>query len=703
MTQKVFLKLQSHDKIENSALLTKIRDEVFAELEADGKADQKESTFFAIASTAALDRDDEVLVPRGVQVEEFSKNPVMLQIHNYHEVSVGKVLKLGVSDEEVGFSFQFPDTDVGNEMRYLYENDFMSAFSVGFIPRSFVRIDDNTPDKVEIDLSKVGERTGVVEIIKGEKDKFILDLTKYDRRPRAVVASWELLEISPVPVPSNPEALLVRAVRKAMSQYDDDPVKASMAAAQLKDGLAAMSTSLTDFMKGLKDFEVRGPVPKHTTPIDNEATFDASQSRAGLARWASADGSGSKDTMDWGKFSQGYGWFDGNTIDAFTSYKLPHHAVQDGDLVAVWRGVTGAMANLLAGRAEIGGDEQAVYNHLARHYTDNDVEPPAFTREYTEQQLKDIGDGTYQAEATAAVAQHSTPILVSESGSWDAEAALTNVRTWACADSEELDEAKYTTAFAWADGDSYKLLHHDVVDGDLVATWAGVTFAMGELLSESGGDIPTDARRAVYDHLAKHYNDHERKAPEFKEYNEFEVRGIQEDWMRWIEVEGTDEVGNETLNIKRVVSTGDANGHMHTVDNEQDGRTSVVNGHSHPYVSGAARTGEEDGHSHPVPTANAAGDSDLKAVEDQVKRLGNQLAELEANLEVRLGVVTDMIEEMVTDIAKRLGAPDGDGGAGGAGSGVGDDGSDEDDEGQKMKEALDQGAERLAELLQASH
>lgn len=411
MTHKVFIKLTKGASEDEPGIVKHLRHEVYQQLDADGKADSKDDVYFGIASTAGLDRDEEVLVPRGVQTNDFMENPVMLHIHDYRQVSVAKVLKLGVTDEEVGMAFMFAETDTGNELRYLYDNDFMSAFSVGFIPRSVVRVDDSTPDKIDIEVPKASEvRTSgdVLDFVKGEdgafevseKDitKFQLDLTKYTRRPRAVVSGWELLEVSPVPVPSNPEALLVRAVQKACSRFEG-PAKA-FAEATLGAALTATSKTLEDFLSSMEDFEIRGAVARHTTPIDNDATWNGDAARASIARWASSDGSGSKETMDWGKFSRGYAWFDSNAVDNLTAYKLPHHVVNDGVLTAVWNGVTSAMSSLLGARGgvDVGGDDQAVYNHLAQHYRDNDREPPPFERSYTEEEIKAIGEDTWKAE-----------------------------------------------------------------------------------------------------------------------------------------------------------------------------------------------------------------------------------------------------------------------------------------------------------------
>lgn len=73
---------------------------------------------------------------------------------------------------------------------------------------------------------------------------------------------------------------------------------------------------------------------------------------------------------------------------------------------------------------------------------------------------------------------------------------------------------------AWYDSEnpdlksSYKLPHHRASDYHTV--WRGVAAAMAALMGSRGGvDIPDSDRRAVYNHLAKHYKDFDREPPEF--------------------------------------------------------------------------------------------------------------------------------------------------------------------------------------------
>lgn len=68
--------------------------------------------------------------------------------------------------------------------------------------------------------------------------------------------------------------------------------------------------------------------------------------------------------------------------EKFSDLKLPHHLAQKtGVGPCVWRGTAAAMGALLGARGGVdipGGDRRAVYDHLAKHYSQFDKEPPDF-------------------------------------------------------------------------------------------------------------------------------------------------------------------------------------------------------------------------------------------------------------------------------------------------------------------------------------
>lgn len=97
------------------------------------------------------------------------------------------------------------------------------------------------------------------------------------------------------------------------------------------------------------------------------------------------------------------------------------------------------------------------------------------------------------------------------------------------AETKEADVDTLKLIATWYDADnadiktSYKLPHHQAADKNTV--WNGVKAAMGALLAAGGGvDIPDSERKGTYQHLKSHYADFDKEAPEFKKYDDVELK-----------------------------------------------------------------------------------------------------------------------------------------------------------------------------------
>lgn len=127
-----------------------------------------------IGSTAAVDRYGEVIDQSSWDLKHFKKNPVILWAHNLtlgeDRPPIGKATKVKVENGSLTFDIQFDMADpFAADIFRKYKEGFLSAFSVGFIPHKIQRSDS------------------------GDDAPILMDN--------------ELLELSAVPVPANPEAL----------------------------------------------------------------------------------------------------------------------------------------------------------------------------------------------------------------------------------------------------------------------------------------------------------------------------------------------------------------------------------------------------------------------------------------------------------------------------------------------------------------
>lgn len=153
------------------------------------------------ASTEALDRDGDIIRAGGWQLQNFKKNPVILWAHDYHSPPIGRADRVWIdrSDKKLAAEITFADTAFAQDIYKLYQGGFLNTFSVGFLPLDWKYIED---------LHRPGLALGR-EFIK-----------------------QELLEISCVPLPSNPEALAL-ARSKGFSVPDNlDKIAETYAEAQ---------------------------------------------------------------------------------------------------------------------------------------------------------------------------------------------------------------------------------------------------------------------------------------------------------------------------------------------------------------------------------------------------------------------------------------------------------------------------------------
>lgn len=130
---------------------------------------QNERRLRFIGSSEAEDRDGDIILASGWELGNYKKNPVFLWAHDYSIPPIGRALNVEVVNNELHFDIEFPEKGIhalADTVFELYKKGFMNATSVGFIGK------DGSP-------SSNG----------------------------TIFTKQELLELSAVPVPSNPTAL----------------------------------------------------------------------------------------------------------------------------------------------------------------------------------------------------------------------------------------------------------------------------------------------------------------------------------------------------------------------------------------------------------------------------------------------------------------------------------------------------------------
>ncbi len=132
-----------------------------------------ERSYEFTASTSTIDRDGEVIEAKGWDLKNFKKNPVIMYAHDYRSLPIGKAPKVWLAGGKLKNTVQFPPEgtyEFADIVERLVDTGYLKTESVGFIPQKW---EDGDGDK----------------------------------GPRRTYLKQELLEISIVPVPSNPDAL----------------------------------------------------------------------------------------------------------------------------------------------------------------------------------------------------------------------------------------------------------------------------------------------------------------------------------------------------------------------------------------------------------------------------------------------------------------------------------------------------------------
>jgi HK97 family phage prohead protease len=151
--------------------------DAYIERIAEENVEEREIEF--VASDETVDRYGDVVTASGWRLKEFRKNPIFLFSHDYH-APIGTVPKVGVVGTRLMATVRLAAagvSDTADQLWRLMEAKILRAVSVGFTVRS---MDD-------------------VEAMYDDEDQF----TGYR------FLKQELLELSLVAVPANPNALAV--------------------------------------------------------------------------------------------------------------------------------------------------------------------------------------------------------------------------------------------------------------------------------------------------------------------------------------------------------------------------------------------------------------------------------------------------------------------------------------------------------------
>jgi HK97 family phage prohead protease len=156
------------------------------QLPAQTRAGSDVRTITFVASSDTLDRHGTRILPMGIDTSRYESNPIVLWGHDGYggfskpdaENVIGKAVRLRKTDKRLEADVQFLPAEVNPKAEMvlgMVRAGAVSAVSIGFIPREIIRESDDSGREIP------------------------------------VIRRSELLEISVVPIPSNPDALATRS------------------------------------------------------------------------------------------------------------------------------------------------------------------------------------------------------------------------------------------------------------------------------------------------------------------------------------------------------------------------------------------------------------------------------------------------------------------------------------------------------------
>lgn len=198
----------------------------------------EDRTFEVIASTEGQDRDGEVVMQDGMSIENYLKNPVILFAHDYWSLPIGKATHVEKRDGKTIIRGVFASAEanpVAEKVYRLYKEGILTAVSIGFIPKRYE-----------------GNR----------------------------ITECELLELSFVPVPANPEALSLMNWAKELVGMAKEAKMTSELAFAVKSALNAgikVADAYAEVKEEAENGSQEGEEVKDDTktPTDSEKALEA--------------------------------------------------------------------------------------------------------------------------------------------------------------------------------------------------------------------------------------------------------------------------------------------------------------------------------------------------------------------------------------------------------------------------------------------
>ena len=303
--------------------------------------DRDTRTIDVIASTGSIDSHGTRIDQKGWILTQFKKNPVITWAHDDRGFTasaglpIARAKNIKVKDDQLVMKIEFPEEGKSRFSDNVFElmaDGFLNAVSVGF-------------EAIESEV--IEEKGNDVRIFTKSK----------------------LLEVAVVTIPSNDEALVVRA--KELGQDLDEIVRRTVT-------LEAIIEKEKSVHGDDEDRAEHGVVP--TNVSTSLAPEEEEWSKPTLSDFTDKP-FGDLTDAEKRKIAGHFAWCLTVPPNSFGECKLPHHRASDGKVV--FRGLVAATGRL--NQTDVGDDLPAVKRHLRAHYRAFEKDIPEVLRSYEPQ------------------------------------------------------------------------------------------------------------------------------------------------------------------------------------------------------------------------------------------------------------------------------------------------------------------------------
>lgn len=484
-----------------------------------------------IGSTNVTDRMGDVIEQSGWDLKNFLKNPVILYGHNQREetLPIGKAIKVwvegkGTKAAKLMFKVKFDLQDsFAAEIYRKIKEGYLNTVSVGFIPSEWEELDPNN-------------WFGGLKYI-----------------------SQELLELSVVPIPANPQALMplkafaekegkvgsISTMKELFPQIEDNRFKKMMkeskevAVEKIKE---AKENEIVNEVRAIEEFDedsfrvlaLKKDEKEYVSIIGKLKGTDAyvEQSRRfNKDAWTEEEvtkmeaveaPAKEEETTEEVEETEEETTEEETTED---EEEKELEAPEDNEAdVEVVEEETVEEEKTEQTEEEVIKGMIATVEKAGKVLSSKNETKVREAVGLLEGVLAELSKAEMEDEKSSNVIVHKDLGTLPESESWDVQGEVAKAN---------VEQLKLMSAFHNAEEpenkSGYKLIHHKATDGNKTV-FRGVASAMAQLLGAKGGVEMTDEeKKGVYDHLVEHYKEFNKEAPTFKMVEDQILKGLEEE------------------------------------------------------------------------------------------------------------------------------------------------------------------------------